>query len=67
MSSNTFAPQAHINTQLTEADKIEAMDESGQSRLSQVAQCLQQITRHALSVSVWQQPYGFQRKEKDNH
>lgn len=35
MSLNTFAPQAHINTQLTEADKIEAMDESGQSRLSQ--------------------------------
>lgn len=34
MSLVTFAPQAHINTQLTEADKTEAMDESGQSRLS---------------------------------
>lgn len=53
MSLNTFAPQAHINTQLTEADKIEAMDESGQSRLSQGDRgCSVSATDHsACSIS----------------
>ena len=35
MSLVTFTPPAHINTPLTEADKTEAMDKSGQSRLSE--------------------------------
>lgn len=35
MSLVTFMPQAHINTPPTEADKIEAMGKSGQSRLSE--------------------------------
>lgn len=35
MSLVTFVPKAHINTSLTEADKMEAMDRSGQSRLSE--------------------------------
>lgn len=35
MSWVTFAPQAHINTWLTGADKMEAMDKLGQSGLSE--------------------------------
>lgn len=45
MSLVTLVPQAHINTSLTEADNVEAMDKSEWTiwGLQKITQCVQSI------------------------
>ena len=55
MSLVTLVPQAHINTSLTEADNVEAMDKSEWTiwGLQKITQCVQSIR------GGWQHPSGL--------
>lgn len=55
MSLVAFVPQAHINTSLTEADKMEVMDKSGQSRLSEGGWGRSESATHHSACSINQQ------------
>lgn len=53
MSRVTFAPRAHIDTWLTGADKMEALDKPGQSGLSEgVGGHPASATDHSVDLSV---------------